>query len=396
MFEHLRATPPDPILSLMGLYRDDPRAEKVDLGVGVYKDEAGNTPVMNAVTAAEEKMLKEQTTKTYIGMAGSALFNTRIAELLLGESHKLISEKRLTVAQTPGGCGALRMVAEFLASCTPDSTIWVSDPTWGNHIPLLSSAGFELQTYRYFNPETHGVDFEAMLTSLEAAKKGDIVLLHGCCHNPSGADLSRQQWEQITDLVISKGLLPFIDIAYQGLGDGLDDDAYGVRYMAERVSEMVIAGSCSKNFGLYRERVGYLMIVSATAEQTANTTSQMMTTIRQHYSMPPSHGAAIVETILSDATLKQQWLTELDAMNARIHELRGALASRLAELGAGDFSFITRQKGMFSFLGINKEQIHRLREEFGIYMIDSSRVNIAGMSSKNIDYVARSIAAVLK
>ena len=397
MFEKLTALPPDPILSLMGLFRQDTRSNKVDLGVGVYKDEQGNTPIMAAVHAAETRLLTEETTKTYIGMAGSALFNERIAELLLGNDHPVIKDKRIVTAQTPGGCGALRMVGEFLHQCAPGNTVWVSDPTWGNHIPLLSSAGLQLKTYPYYDGVKKEIRFDAMMSALEQAAKGDIVLLHGCCHNPSGAELDKDQWHAVTELMLRKGLLPFIDIAYQGLGDGLDEDAYGVRYVAAHVPEMVVAGSCSKNFGLYRERVGYLVVLSASAEQAVNAGSQVMTTIRAHYSMPPSHGAAIVETILSSADLKKQWLDELNVMNQRINGLRRELNLALQQQGVDqDFSFIERQKGMFSFLGINKEQILRLREEFAIYMVDSSRVNIAGLASGNIEYVASSIAAVIR
>jgi len=394
MFENLKALPQDSILQLMMMYRADDRSHKVDLGIGVYKDDAGNTPIMSAVDLAQKKLIETETTKSYIGPAGSPLFNEKMRELLLGADHPVLRDNRVTSAQTPGGCGALRIAAEFLVNCAPETTVWVSDPTWANHMPLLGDAGLKLATYPYYDFENKGIRFDAMMEQLELAQAGDVVLLHGCCHNPSGADLNQEQWAAVADLVERKGLLPFVDIAYQGLGNGLEEDAAGLRLMASRVPEMIIAASCSKNFGLYRERTGLLMVVSANAEQAATTTSQLFNTIRAHYSMPPAHGASVVETILSDQQLNENWLTELAGMRNRISGLRGQLASEMNQRGH-DFSFITQEFGMFSFFGITPEQVQQMREEFAIYMIDSSRVNVAGLADHNITYVADALAKVL-
>lgn len=395
MFEHLKALPQDPILGLLQLFRNDPRASKIDLGVGVYKDAQGNTPVMKAVKLAEQRLLEQEASKSYIGPAGTAGFGRAMAGLLLGDSNPLIESGRLTIAQTPGGCGALRMAAEFLKLCSNDATVWVSNPTWGNHIPLLGGAGLNIKQYSYYSKTTHGVDFDAMMSDLQAAKAGDIVLLHGCCHNPSGADLNIEQWQAVSNLLVDKGLLPFIDIAYQGLGRGLDNDAAGLRLVAEQVPELIIAASCSKNFGLYRERTGALMVLSATEEQAQAGASQLFSAIRGHYSMPPSHGAAIVETILTDAELRANWQGELDEMTQRILGLRDQFVSEMDSQGM-DFRFIAKQQGMFSFMGISPEQVLALREQHGIYMLDSSRVNIAGLSSENIPAVAQALKTVLR
>ncbi|MFW5823378.1 MAG: aromatic amino acid transaminase [Marinobacter sp.] len=393
MFEALRPLPQDPILQLMQTFRDDPRPDKVDLGIGVYKDDAGNTPIMAAVHEAERRLLDGETTKSYVGPAGSAGYNQAMARLILGADNALIRDGRTAVVQTPGGCGALRMAAEFLRLCKADTTVWVSTPTWANHLPLLGGAGLKIREYPYLNGDTLQVDFDAMLESLEGAEAGDVVLLHGCCHNPSGADLDLGQWQQVTTLIQRRGLLPFVDMAYQGLGDGLDQDAAGLRHLASQVPEMLVAASCSKNFGLYRERTGALMLISATAGISQAATSQLLSVIRSHYSMPPAHGAAIVETLLGDSDLTQQWQSELDGMCERILHLRQAFAEALVP--AGDFSFIARQRGMFSFLGITPEQVQTLREEHGIYMLDSSRVNVAGLNDRVLPRVADAIRSVL-
>lgn len=393
MFEQLKTLPQDPILGLMKTFREDPREDKVDLGVGVYRDEAGATPIMAAVQAAERRLLASETTKAYIGPAGAEGFNRLIGELLLGAEHPALKDGRVNVVQTPGGCGALRMAAEFLRLCQPQATVWVSTPTWANHIPLLGGAGLAIREYPYLDRATLNVDFDAMMACLEQAARGDVVLLHGCCHNPSGADLDAAQWSAITDLIERKGLLPFIDIAYQGLGEGLESDAYGVRLMAERLPEVIVASSCSKNFGLYRERTGALMLIAADARQGQAATSQLLSAIRSHYSMPPSHGAAVVELILDTPELKHQWQRELEAMCSRILELRAAFSQALAP--AGDFGFIERQRGMFSFLGISPQQVRTLREQFGIYMLDSSRINVAGLSTATLPRVAEAIREVV-
>ena len=397
MFESLRAVPADPILNLSVLYRKDTSPNKVDLGVGVYKDETGHTAIMEAVSRAEERLLTEEDTKTYVGMAGSKRFCDLLAQMTLGADHNVLADNRVAVAQTPGGSGALRVLGEFINVAKPGATIWVGNPTWANHIPVMTSAGLTVKQYPYYNPETRGVDFDAMMAALEAdTHAGDVVLLHGCCHNPSGADLNLEQWQAMADLIKAKGLLPYVDIAYQGLGEGIDEDAAGLRLMANTVPEMVIASSCSKNFGLYRERTGTAIIIAATAEQANLAQSQMNSVIRSNYSMPPSHGAMVVETILSDPKLKQMWRDELKTMRKRIKDLRSQLVDAIKAEGVEqDFSFIERQNGMFSFLGVNAKQVDKLVNEHSVYLVGSSPINLAGLNQHNIAYVAKSIAAVL-
>ncbi|MDB4001329.1 aspartate/tyrosine/aromatic aminotransferase [Oceanospirillaceae bacterium] len=397
MFESLQSVPADPILNLSVLYRKDSSPKKVDLGVGVYKDEAGHTAIMQAVSLAEERLLVEEDTKAYVGMAGSKKFCDLLAQVTLGADHQVISDQRISVAQTPGGSGALRVLAEFINVAKPGSTVWVGNPTWANHIPVMKSAGLIIKTYPYYSKQTKAVDFDAMMATLKSdAKAGDVVLLHGCCHNPSGADLTLEQWQATADLINAKGLLPYVDIAYQGLGEGMDEDAAGLRLMANSVPEMVIASSCSKNFGLYRERTGTAIIISATPQQAVVAQGQMNSVIRANYSMPPSHGALAVETILADPKLNQIWRDELKIMRKRIKDLRTQLVEALKTEGVEqDFSFIERQKGMFSFLDISPEQVEKLVNEHSVYLVSSSRINLAGLNQTNIVYVAKAIAAVL-
>ena len=397
MFESLRAVPADPILNLSVLYRQDTNPNKVDLGVGVYKDETGHTAIMKAVSRAEERLLVEEDTKAYVGMAGSKRFCDLLAQVTLGAEHQVLTDKRVAVAQTPGGSGALRVLAEFINVAKPGATVWVGNPTWANHIPVMQSAGLIIKQYPYYDSETQAVDFDAMLATLKTEPEaGDVVLLHGCCHNPSGADLTIEQWQATADLIKAKGLLPYVDIAYQGLGEGMDEDAAGLRLMANTVPEMVIASSCSKNFGLYRERTGTAMIIASTSEHARLAQSQMHSVIRANYSMPPSHGALVVETILADPKLKQMWRDELKTMRKRIKDLRSQLVDAIKAEGVEqDFSFIERQKGMFSFLGVNAEQVDQLVNKHSVYLVGSSRINLAGLNQHNIAYVAKSIAAVL-
>ena len=397
MFESLRAVPADPILNLSILYRQDTNPNKVDLGVGVYKDEAGHTAIMEAVSRAQELILVEEDTKAYVGMAGSKRYCDLLVQTTLGVDHTVLTNNRFAVAQTPGGSGALRVLAEFINVAKPGATVWAGNPTWANHSPIMQSAGLEIKQYPYYDKDTKAVDFDGMLATLKAeTKAGDVVLLHACCHNPSGADLSLEQWQATADVIKAKGLLPYVDIAYQGLGEGMDEDAAGLRLMANTVPEMVIASSCSKNFGLYRERTGTAIIISATEAQAHLAQSQMNGLIRANYSMPPSHGALVVETILADPKLKQMWRDELKTMRKRIKHLRSQLVDAIKAEGVEqDFSFIERQHGMFSFLGINAAQVDRLVNEHSVYLVGSSRINLAGLNQRNIAYVAKAIAAVL-
>ena len=397
MFEGLHAVPQDPILAMLASYREDTHPQKIDLGIGVYKNDQGDTPIMRAVQVAEARLLATETTKSYTAPAGSPVYNERVAKLVFGSDHPVLNDKRVVSAQTPGGCGALRMAAEFLKGCNQDSKVWVSTPTWANHMPLLGGAGLEICMYPYYDHDNKNIDFQAMIDALESAVAGDIVLLHGCCHNPSGADLNKEQWHAVADLMERKGLIPFVDMAYQGLGAGIDEDAYGLRMLAARFPEMVAATSCSKNFGLYRERTGTLFIVAATPEQAANAGSQLFSKIRSHYSMPPSHGAAIVETILGDTELSQTWLDELAVMRNRIQGLRQSLVAKISHSAIDrDFSFIEQQFGMFSFLGITSAQVEALRSQHSIYMIDSSRMNVAGLNDECMDYFVSALGEVLR
>ena len=394
MFENLKPLPDDPILGLTVAYKADTNPNKVDLGVGVYKDEDGNTVIMDAVKKAEKIRWEQEDTKTYIGIAGEAAYNDAMQKLVLGEGHAALKDGRVKGAQTPGGCGALSMAAGFLKRANPDTTVWVSTPTWANHIPLIGTVGLKIKEYGYFDKANSAVDFDAMMNDLKGVPAGDVVLIHGACHNPTGADLSPEQWDAVTDLAEKNGFVPLIDLAYQGFGSGLEPDAYGPRVMAERLPELVVCASCSKNFGLYRERVGEVMIIGRNAEQTNISASQAYNVIRSNYSMPPAHGGALVRIILEDAALRANWEAELIGMCDRINGLRTLFSDKMSERGH-DFGFIARQNGMFSFLGISKEQVHRLRDEYGIYIVDSSRVNVAGINSKNIDYLADAIASVL-
>jgi aspartate aminotransferase len=396
MFEAITSLPADPILGLMAAFRADNNAHKIDLGVGVYKDERGQTPVMRAVKQAETRLLANQQTKTYVAPAGQEDFNHLIAGLIFGDQLRDQLGTRRVTFQTPGGCGGLRLGAEFLQKVKPGAKILVSDPTWANHIPLLGEAGLQISKYPYYDYDKHAIRFDAMMDSLSTATAGDLVLLHGCCHNPCGADLDQQQWQAVAELALKNGFTPFIDLAYQGLGDGIVDDTYGVRLLAETMPELVVVSSCSKNFGLYRERTGSLTVISANAASSKAAGSQIASIARSIYSMPPDHGAAVVIEILGDAALNADWEVELTEVRNRINGLRTELVNALIAKGINrDFSFIQREKGMFSFLGLSVDQVHNLINNYSIYLVDSSRINIAGINHNNLDYLAESIKQVL-
>jgi aspartate aminotransferase len=397
MFETLKPVGMDPILGLMAAFRADTREQKIDLGVGVYQDDRGRTPVMASVKEAEAKLMELELTKSYQGIAGDPDYNQRMLQLLFGADHSILSSGRVKTIQAPGGSGALRVGAEVIQRATPNAKLWVGVPTWPNHIPLLGSAGFQIEEYPYYDMVTHQIDSDAMMETLRQVPAGDMVLLHGCCHNPTGADLSNEQWDQIADLALERGFIPFIDTAYQGLGNGLNEDAYGMRMMAERLPELVIASSCSKNFGLYRERTGSITFIADNPQQVDIVASQAMSIARQIYSMPPAHGALLVSLILGDDQLRANWQAELEEVRLRIKSMRSLLTSGIQGNSAGiDFSHIEQQNGMFSFLGISSTQLERLREEFGIYIVSSTRVNLAGINSSNIGYISESMNTVLK
>lgn len=396
MFNSLIAMPADPILGLLTQYREDTHPQKVDLGVGVYKDPTGVTPILSCVKKAEKFRLDTETTKVYIGPTGSPQFNTLMTELAFGAGHSAIIANRIRTVSTPGGTGALRVAGDFIKRCNPNAVLWVSDPTWANHIGLFEAAGITVKTYPYYDYDSKSLKFDEMLAALSQVSPDDVVLFHACCHNPSGMDLTTEQWDKVIALTKDQGFTPLIDMAYQGFGDGVDIDAYGVRHMAAAVDNMILCSSCSKNFGLYRERIGSCSVIAKDANTANIAQSVLLYVVRCLYSMPPAHGAAIVETILGSKELTQEWLDELKVMRDRINGNRAILVDKLKANGVNrDFSFIARQKGMFSFLGVAPEQVARLQKEFSIYMVGSSRISIAGISEDNVDYLAQSIAKVL-
>lgn len=394
MFQQLEQLASDSILGLMAKYRADPFKQKVDLGVGVYRDLSGNTPILNCVRSAEREVLAAQTTKSYVGAAGREEFNSALEELVLGPAHPTRRDRRARTLQTPGGCGGLRVGAELIKAAAPDAVVHLSDPTWGNHAPLLGGCGLKLERYPYYDAATHELRFEAMLQRLQAASAGDAVLIHACCHNPTGADLSPAQWQAVADLLERRALVPFLDLAYQGFGASLDADAAAVRMVVERVPEALIAVSFSKNLGLYRERVGGLIAISENAARADAVQSHMLHIARSIYSMPPDHGAAIAARIFAQPPLRREWIQELDAMRTRIQDMRSLLAQRLQEVtGDNSFDFIRTQHGMFSLLGVSRDAVERLREKHHIYMTADSRMNLAGIMPDNVAYVAEAFAA---
>ena len=394
MFESLQAASADAILGLIAEHRDDPRAEKIDLGVGVYRTAAGETPVLDVVKRAEKILLDKQDTKTYIGTAGAADFNAAMQAITFGDASP---DDRLTTIQTPGGSGSLRVAAGMILRASPQASVWVSEPTWANHWPLLTGAGVTLKSYPYYDTENHVIKIDEMLETLRAVPAGDIVLLHACCHNPSGLDPSAEEWQAITDVLVENKLIPFIDMAYQGFVENVDDDAYPIRLMAERVPEMIVASSCSKNFGLYRDRVGILSLLAADSAARDIVSSQVNNLVRTIYSVPPDHGAAVVSLILNDDELRGAWIDELAVMRERIRAMRVLLHDALAEkVPDHDFSHLVRATGMFCFLGITAEQVTKLKKDFGVYMVDSGRINVAGITPDNVNYLADSIAATLQ
>ncbi|MFQ6372405.1 amino acid aminotransferase [Shewanella sp. YIC-542] len=396
IFPQISQAPADPILGLTDAFKKDPREDKVNLGVGVYKNEAGQTPILQSVKKAEAKLLQSESSKTYLGIDGVQRYNQAVQALLFGADSKIVSQGLAVTAQAPGGTGSLRVAAEFIVRNTDSRTIWVSKPTWANHQNIFIAAGLNIKEYRYYDANHQALDFAAMTADLAQAQAGDLVLLHGCCHNPTGIDLSAEQWQQVAQLCLSRQLLPLFDFAYQGFGDGVEEDALGLRCVASVVPELLIANSFSKNFGLYNERIGAVTLVAEDSASAQKAFSQIKRTIRANYSNPPAHGGLVVSTILSDPELKALWLEEVTAMRQRIAKMRQLFVDTLkAEGVTRDFSFICRQKGMFSFSGLNKAQVERLREEFGIYIVGSGRISVAGMTQQNIPVICKAIAQVL-
>ena len=395
MFDSLPVLPPDSILGLAAACRADPNPDKVDLTLGVYMDETGLCPVFESVQEAQRALVKEELTKVYMAPMGDAAYLSGIRSLVLGSDVEDRLGKRIAAVQTPGGCGAVRLGAEVLHAAAPDTTVWVSDPTWPVHIPLMGSVGLQFKTYRYYSPALKGLDFNAMLADLEQAAPGDVVLLHGCCHNPSGADPSAEQWQQLASLLADRRLLPMIDFAYQGMGSGLDQDAAGLRSVLSSVPEMIIAVSSSKNIGLYRERAGAVIFIGGDDRAAEAMASQAIAAARRVYSMPPAHGALLAGRVLSSPELRRAWTLELEQVCNRINGLRTNFRDALTTATGRDFDFIGRENGMFSFLGLTVEQAERLRSEQSVYMLDSSRINVAGLNDQNMSRVVDAVASVL-
>ena len=389
MFEHFSLAPPDSILGLNAAFEKDPRAQKLNLTVGVFKDDAGQTPILESVQLAQAKIFQQQKTKGYLPIEGGKDFIDQINRLVLGSEFDY---GRVATAHTPGGTGALRVGADTLAKVLPAGRFWVSNPTWANHNAVFQAAGFEVLSYRYLNAAKTGLDFAGMLEQLSPqGRPGDVVCLHACCHNPTGIDPTLEQWREISDLLAKKKMLPFVDFAYQGFGDGLQEDAKPISILMRDHSELVICGSLSKNFGLYSERVGALMMISESPRSTDAVLSQIRSSIRCNYSNPPRHGEAIVATILSDAELAPKWRSEVDQMRSRIHSMRNALIQGMEARGK-NFGFLADQKGMFSYTGLNPMQADWLMNQKGIYIVGTGRINVAGLTTSSMDRVCDAIA----
>lgn len=389
MFENLQNRPADSILALVQMYKEDPRPTKIDLGVGVYKDASGLTPIMRAVKAAEKQLWEQQDTKVYTSLAGDPAFGDAMIKLVLDDA---VARENVAAVATPGGTGAVRQAFELVRMAQPGARVFVSDPTWPNHISILNYLNIEVVRYRYFDEDSCGVDFDGMIEDIKAAKPGDVVLLHGCCHNPTGANLNMTEWRAVVDVLNETGAVPMVDIAYQGFGDGLEEDAAATRMVASSVPECLIAASCSKNFGIYRERTGILMAVSQNTQARKLHQDTLAFLNRQNYSFPPDHGARLVSMILNDEALRADWMAELEEVRNNMLGLRTQLASELQRLSGSDrFGFIAQHRGMFSRLGTTPEKVEQMRRDNGIYMVSDSRMNIAGLNAETVPILAKAI-----
>jgi len=396
MFEKISAAAADPILGLNDEFNADVRANKINLGVGVYKDANGNTPVLPSVKKAEAMLLESEKTKSYLSISGTAEYALAVQKLLFGNDSQIITDKRAHTAQTPGGTGSLRIAAEFISRQLGDVTIWVSEPTWANHIGVFEAAGLKIARYGYYDETAKDIDFDAVISDLQQAKSGDVLLVHGCCHNPTGIDPDNAQWTRLAHLCADKNLLPLFDFAYQGFARGIEEDAEGLRIFTEHCDELLVASSFSKNFGIYNERTGAFTVVAKTAETVNTVFSQLKSIIRVIYSNPPAHGGSVVTTILTDEKLRTQWEVEVNSMRNRIQKMRKLFVETLKQKGvAMDFSFIERQNGMFSFSGLSKEQVIKMREDSAVYAVNSGRFNVAAMTEGNMDALCEAIANVL-
>ncbi len=396
MFETLEMAPPDAILGLTEAFRADENPAKINLSVGVYKDATGATPILKSVKAAERKLLETEDTKGYLGIDGSPEYGAAVRELLFGAGHGILTANRARTIQAPGGTGALRVAGELIARSYPNAKMWCSKPTWANHGNIFSSAGMPVEYYPYINASGDGLDFDAMIAALQQIPAGDAICLHGCCHNPTGIDPTKEQWQQIAAVVKERKLLPLVDFAYQGFGDGIEEDGAGLHAIATAVDELLVCSSFSKNFGLYGERVGAFTMVAQSADTADAVLSHAKRCVRANYSNPPRHGAAIVTTVLGDAELREQWTGELAEMRDRINGMRQLFVETMKEKAPEhDFSFITQQRGMFSFSGLNPMQVDELKNKYSIYIVGSGRINVAGMNAQNMPALCEAIAAVL-
>ncbi|MBT8054377.1 MAG: aspartate/tyrosine/aromatic aminotransferase [Xanthomonadales bacterium] len=396
MLDKLSAVPPDPILGIISAHAADPSPKKIDLGIGVYRNEDGGTPILKCVKEAEKILNSTETTKSYLGPPGVAGFNSAMTDLIFGEDSAVNSEQRVHTIQTPGGTGALRLGADLIKAAAPDATVWASDPTWANHDAIFPAAGLRLENYPYFDRQKSDLRFDAMMESLRSKGPGDVVLFHACCHNPCGVSPNEDQWREITDLTAEKGFLPMIDLAYMGFERGIEEDTVSVRLFTEKCPEVLVASSCSKNFAVYRERVGAISAVCDNPQKASDVVTVINSLTRKNYSMPPTHGTGIIDIILHSDELTALWREEVADMRNRINGLRNILSEKIANAGIErDFSFLQRQSGMFSFLGLSVDQVRRLREEFSIYTVDSARVNIASFNDSNMDYFVDALKTVL-
>jgi aspartate aminotransferase len=396
MFEQLQAVPPDPILGILAAYAQDSNPRKIDLGIGVYKDEAGNTPMLQCVVEAEKQLIATQTSKSYLGPPGVKGFNSAMSELLFGRDSEVLTHNRVRTIQTPGGTGALRVAGDLVHAANPGAAIWASDPTWANHLAIFPASGLNMHAYPYFDSDSNDLRYEAMIGNLKQRGPGDVVLFHACCHNPCGVSPDPDQWETIASLAAERGFTPMVDIAYMGFERGIEEDTLAVRLFAEKCPEVIVASSCSKNFAVYRERVGAISVVCADSQKAADVETVINSLTRKNYSMPPTHGTAIIDIILHSDELTGLWVSEVAAMRERINGLRRILSAKINARGIKkDFSFLEKQSGMFSFLGLSVEQVQRLKTEFAIYTVNSARINVASFNDNNIDYFIDALATVL-
>jgi len=396
MFEHLQAVPPDPILGILAAYAQDPNPNKIDLGIGVYKDEAGNTPMLHCVVEAEKQLIATQTSKSYLGPPGVKGFNSAMSDLIFGRDSEALAAGRVRTIQTPGGTGALRVAGDLVHEAKPGARIWASDPTWANHLAIFPASGLNMQAYPYFDRETNDLRFAAMMENLKQRGPDDVVLFYACCHNPCGVSPNPDQWESITSLAAERGFMPMIDMAYMGFETGIEEDTLSVRLFTEKCPEVIVASSCSKNFAVYRERVGAISVVCSSSQKVSDVETVINSLTRKNYSMPPTHGTGVIDIVLHSPELTELWHSEVAGMRDRINGLRRKLSDKIRARGIGkDFSFLERQSGMFSFLGLSVEQVQRLKSEFSIYTVNSARINVASFNDGNIDYFIDALATVL-